>query len=166
MHKNQMTKIEITPIKKDCYHVLSVMVGELLSEIMDVINEKAFNYDERATEKRAKDLIEKDKYWVFIAKEKTSGEFIGFVSLYESYALYSEGAYGTIPELYVRPNWRSRNVGFKLLKSAIEFGETKKWHRLEVTTPPLPEFERTLQFYKSNKFKISGGRKLMVEINA
>ncbi len=161
-----MSEIEIKPISNHDYHELSLMVGELLSEIMDAINEKAFNYEQSQTEERAKNLIEKENYWVLIAKDYASGKTIGFVSIYESYALYSEGAYGTIPELYVRPEWRSNDVGSELLISVSKFASTRGWHRLEVTTPPLPEFDRTLNFYQINGFKISGGRKLMVEINA
>ncbi|MES9900749.1 MAG: GNAT family N-acetyltransferase [Sedimenticola sp.] len=161
-----MCKIEIKPISDYDYHELSLMVGELLSEIMEAINEKAFNYDQSKTKERAKEYIEKEKYWVFIAKDYTSGKTVGFVSLYESYALYSEGAYGTIPELYIRPEWRSNNAGSELLISASKFASSRGWHRLEVTTPPLPQFDRTLKFYQTNGFKISGGRKLMVEINA
>lgn len=161
-----MTEVEIAPITKDGYLTLSVMVGELLSEIMDAINDKAFNYDKGATEQRAKELIKKQKYWVFMAKDKASGNFIGFVSTYESYALYSEGSFGTISELYVRPEWRSKAVGSKLLKAVVAFASSMNWQRLEVTTPSLPEFERTLHFYQRNKFGISGGRKLMLSINA
>ncbi|MES9900602.1 MAG: GNAT family N-acetyltransferase [Sedimenticola sp.] len=161
-----MSHVEITPIENDSYHILSVMVGELLSEIMNAINKKSFNYDALTTEKRAKELIKNKKYWVFMAKEIPSGKFVGFVSIYESFALYSEGAYGTIPELYVRPQWRSNNIGAKLIKHVKEFANSKDWSRLEVTTPPLPEFDRTLSFYQANEFKVSGGRKLMVEINA
>jgi len=161
-----MNELKILPINNNEYHVLSIMVGELLSEIMDEIGEKAFNFHQLETEKRAKELIENDKYWVFMAKNKSSQKYVGFVSLYESYALYSEGAYGTIPELYVTPECRSNDVGSQLLKSAIEFAQKKGWHRLEVTTPPLPEFSRTLKFYESNNFKITGGRKLMVTITS
>lgn len=161
-----MSEINVLPISNKNYHTLSKMVGELLSEIKDAIEEKAFKYDQHETEQNAKELIESGKYWVFMAQDKSSGEFIGFISLYESYALYSEGAYGTIAELYVAPEWRSNNIGSKLLKSAIDFAGIKSWNRLEVTTPPLPEFSRTLKFYESNKFKISGGRKLMVSLNA
>ena len=160
-----MSSIEITPISKEHYHELSVMVGELLNEIMNKINEKAFNFDEKETEKRAQALIEDEKYWVFLAKDTESGALIGFVSLYESYALYTEGAYGTIPELYVRPDWRSKNIGKSLLNRATEYAQTKKWGRLEVTTPPLPEFKRTLKFYQENNFEISGGKKLKLRIN-
>ena len=99
---------------------------------------------------------------MFLAKDKTSERNIGFVSLYESYALYSEGEYGRIPELYVRPEYRSESVGLMLLNKASKFAISKNWERLEVTTPPLPEFERTLNFYQKNGFLISGGRKLIV----
>ncbi len=144
---------------------MSVLVGNLLNEIMDTINEQAFTYDEKDTERRARDLVENEKYWVFVAIDNDSQTLVGFVSLYESYALYAEGAYGTIPELYIRPGWRSKHVGRRLLKKAMEFGKKKGWRRLEMTTPPLPQFERTLQFYQANGFEITGGRKLKAAID-
>lgn len=159
-----MSGIDIVPVSGNDYHELSVMVGELLNEIMDSFNEQAFNYDVYETEKRAEALIEQEKYWVFLARDTASGTSVGFVSMYESYALYSEGAYGTIAELYVRPGWRSRNIGTELLKRAREFGKDKGWRRLEVTTPPLPYFERTLHFYQENGFEIAGSKKLKVDI--
>jgi GNAT superfamily N-acetyltransferase len=78
----------------------------------------------------------------------------------------SEGAYGTIPELYVTRNWRSRSVGQQLLNEVAKFAKKKGWRRIEVTTPPLPEFDRTLRFYHNNGFEITGGRKLKIDINA
>lgn len=141
---------------------LSVMTGELLQEIMDKINIKAFNFNLEETHKRAEDLISKNIYFVFIAKDKNKP--IGFISMYESYALYAEGAYGTIPELYVREEYRSLNIGKSLLKRAKEFAISKNWKRFEVTTPPLPQFDRTLLFYQDNNFEISGGRKLKADI--
>lgn len=161
-----MNSIEIKQASPDCYHDLSIMVGELLAEIMDTINQKVFDYDESDTEQRARDLIENGKYWVFIAWSSIEQSPIGFISLYESYALYAEGAFGTIPELYVRSHWRSKKVGNMLLDKAITFAKRKGWHRLEVTTPPLPEFDRTLNFYEKNRFVISGGRKLKLDISA
>jgi len=161
-----MNRIEVKPVSKDIYKDLSVMVGELLSEIMSAINQKAFNYDEQKTEERAKNLIENGKYWVFIAWDTEKKVPVGFISLYESYALYAEGAYGTIPELYVKNDWRSNSIGNELLYEAVDFARKKGWHRLEVTTPPLPEFDRTLNFYQKNGFDISGGRKLKFDISA
>lgn len=156
--------IKVAPIEEKDYLDLSLMVGELLKEIMVTINHKAFNYNQADTTKRIKEFIALNKYWVFIARDIKSGENIGFVSLYESFALYAEGAYGTMPELYVRPKWRSNHVGNKLLNKVGEFAKSKNWHRIEVTTPPLPEFDRTLEFYQRNGFEIAGGRKLKIDI--
>jgi len=146
---------------QDC-HELSIMTGELLQEIMDRINIKVFKFNKDETEQRARDLISANKYFVFVALR--DNEYVGFVSIYESYALYAEGAYGTIPELYVRATHRSLRTGEMLLKAVKEFANTKGWERLEVTTPPLPEFDRTLSFYEKNGFEISGGRKLKKEV--
>ena len=159
-----MDDIKIVPVSKDCYRDLSVMVGELLFEIMNTINQRVFDYDAQETEERAKELIESGKYWVFIARIEGEDEPVGFISLYESYALYAQGAYGTIPELYVKSGWRSKHIGNELLSKAIDFSVKKGWHRLEVTTPPLPEFDRTLNFYEKNGFVISGGRKLKMDV--
>lgn len=156
--------VKITPIEESDYSDLSFMVGELLNEIMKKIKHKAFNYNQVETVKKIKELVSAEKYWVFIAKNRESGENIGFVSLYESYALYSEGAYGTMPELYVRPHWRSKNVGNELLNRVSKFAKSKNWQRIEVTTPPLPEFNRTIEFYQSNGFEITGGKKLKINI--
>lgn len=86
------------------------------------------------------------------------------IALYESYALYAEGAFGTIPELYVRPGFRSKELGFQLIAQAKSFGRSRGWKRLEVTTPPLPEFDKTLAFYEREGFAITGGRKLKIAL--
>jgi len=159
-----MQSIELISNSKEDIHELSLMVGELLTEIMETIDEKAFNHNQVETENRAHDLLNRNVYWVFLVKDIPSAKIIGFVSLYESFALYSEGAYGTIPELYVRPKWRSQKIGKHLLEKVVSFAKEKNWRRLEVTTPPLPEFEKTLQFYQKNGFEIAGGRKLKINI--
>lgn len=142
---------------------LAVMVGELLAEIMSVIGIQAFNFDLSETTDRLKDFLNREKYFVFIARD--NGEKpAGFIALYESYALYAEGAFGTIPELYVRPEFRSNELGLRLVSHAKDFGASRGWSRLEVTTPPLPQFDRTLAFYEREGFSITGGRKLKVAL--
>ena len=153
----------ITYISAEHYDELAIMVGELLDEIMQATKEPAFTFHQDETLARIKILLKEDKYWVFIALDNNNVP-IGFVSLYESYALYAEGAYGTLPELYVRANYRSQNIGKELLDKAIAFAQQKHWKRLEVTTPPIPEFSRTLQFYRENSFQITGGRKLKLTL--
>jgi hypothetical protein len=50
------------------------------------------------------------------------------------------------------------------LEQARRLGQSRGWRRLEVTTPPLPQFDRTLAFYQRQGFSISGGRKLKLEL--
>jgi len=138
---------------------VAVLVGELLAEIMAVIGVPAFNFDLAETTVRLADFLAREKYFVFVARD-AQGTAVGFVALYESHALYAEGAFGTIPELYVRPGLRGRGLGRRLLAAAEAFATTRGWTRLEVTTPPLPQFDRTLAFYEREGFAVSGGRKL------
>ena len=140
---------------------IAQMVGELLTEIMNTIGVQAFNFSVDDTTARLKDFIDREKYGVFVAYD-SDHRAIGFVTLCESYALYAEGAFGTIPELYVRPEHRSKDVGLRLISAAKSFGVARGWKRLEVTTPPLPQFDKTLAFYEREGFAITGGRKLKV----
>lgn len=153
------TNITIHRATVDDSGEVAAMVGELLAEIMDAIGTQAFNFDLAETTVRLRDFIDRDRYFVFVAREDT-GSAVGFIALCESHALYAEGAFGTIPELYVRPGHRSREVGLALVSRARSFGRERNWKRLEVTTPPLPAFDRTLAFYEREGFSVSGGRKL------
>ncbi|MCH9812714.1 MAG: GNAT family N-acetyltransferase [Epsilonproteobacteria bacterium] len=156
--------IEIKQATERDAAILSTMTGELLHEIMDKIDSKVFHFDQKESTQKATELFSKNLYFVFIATDLETKKPIGFISMYESYALYAEGAYGTIPELYIRPTYRSKQIGELLLSEAKAFAKQKKWKRLEVTTPPLPEFDRSLRFYEGNGFEITGGRKLKSDI--
>ncbi|MCG7983216.1 MAG: GNAT family N-acetyltransferase [Candidatus Thiodiazotropha lotti] len=161
-----MDEIELGPVEASDFKALSFLVGELLEEIMQKTAHKSFHFNHEETEERASSLVSEGKYWIYVARDVATKQLVGFISLYESYALYAEGAYGTIPELYVSEGWRSQSVGQQLLQQASEFGRAKGWRRLEVTTPQLPEFERTLKFYQANGYEVSGGRKLKIDIPA
>jgi len=137
---------------------IATMVGELLHGIMAAANDKVFGFDHARTGERARSWMKQGLYTVLLARVETKP--VGFLALYESYALYTEGVYGTIPEFYVRSAYRSQGIGSALLVEAKAIGHQRRWKRLEVTTPPLPQFDRTLSFYERNGFTISGGRKL------
>lgn len=138
---------------------IAAMVGALLDEIMRTIAQQAFRFDAAETRTRLLAFLADEHYQVLVAHD-AQGTAVGFLSLYESYALYAEGAFGTIPELYVTPENRGCGVGHRLIAAAQALGVSRRWTRLEVTTPPLPEYERTLRFYEREGFVITGGRKL------
>ena len=140
---------------------IAVMVGDLLNEIISAIGVHVFNFSLDETTTRLTDFIDREKYFVFIARSEYALP-VGFIALSESHAQYAEGAFGTIPELFVRPEFRSQHVGQRLVEQARTFGNSRGWKRLEVTTPPLPQFDKTLAFYEREAFAITGGRKLKV----
>jgi GNAT superfamily N-acetyltransferase len=156
---------DITIQKATAYdaQALAVLIGELLSEIMSAIGIQAFNFNLEKTSARLEGFIDQEKYFVFTARNHNE-DIIGFIALYEGYALYAEGIFGTIPEFYVKPEYRSTGVGFQLMSQAKSFGKSRGWKRLEVTTPPLPQFGKTLAFYEREGFAITGGRKLKIEL--
>ena len=154
--------IAIEPLSLSTVPMVTTMVGELLHEIMRVIDTPAFDFDHDETATRLTQFITTGIYDGFVALD--GDEAVGFATVYQSHSLYGNGAYGTIPELYVRPEYRSRKIGNRLLSALVDNAKHKGWTMLEVTTPPLPGFDRTLEFYQRSGFTITGGRKLKREL--
>jgi hypothetical protein len=50
------------------------------------------------------------------------------------------------------------------MAEAKQVVRSKGWTRLEVTTPPLPQFDRTMAFYERQGFSISGGLKMKLSL--
>lgn len=134
------------------------LVVALLEEISAGLGERVFSADPDTTRTRLRQFLDLPGYASFLAR--LGNEPVGVLTLYESLALYAEGAFGTIAEFSVVPAWRGCGIGRALLQAARAFGVSRGWTRLEVTTPPLPAFARTLAFYEREGFAVSGGRKL------
>jgi GNAT superfamily N-acetyltransferase len=140
---------------------ITALTGELLGEIQAAIGERVFRFDAARNLERLEGALESGRCVVFLARAPhPGGGPLGFVALCEGFALYAEGAFGIITELYVSPPHRGRGLGSTLLAAAREHGRLQGWSRLEVTTPPLPAFARALAFYEREGFAVSGGRKL------
>lgn len=90
---------------------VATMVGELLAEITGAIGVQAFNFDLAETMSRLEDYLVREKYLVFMARDEEDYP-AGFIALYESNALYAEGVFGAIPELYALRKYRSARLGF------------------------------------------------------
>jgi GNAT superfamily N-acetyltransferase len=156
--------LRIDHAQPDDAPIIAQMVGGLLQEIMAMVGTSVFCFHQEETEARARSWMTDGKYSVLLARDGIRLEPLGFLALYESFALYAEGSFGTIPEFFVRPAHRSWGVGTALLSEAKRVGQAKGWVRLEVTTPPLPQFDRAMAFYEREGFSISGGRKLKLEL--
>ena len=102
--------------------------------------------------------VENGQYSVIAAYE--NNKIIGFGALCESHSIYAEGSFGIIQEFYVLPKYRSQEVGKSLINEIVSFAKEKSWKRLELCTPPVPEFDRTVEFYTDNGFEVTGGYKM------
>jgi len=112
----------------------------------------------------ARELLEAGHYRVLLARDGDHGAVLGFATLCESHALYAGGRFGIIQEFYVRPDHRSQRIGARLLEAAAGHARKNGWQRLELCTPPLPAFDRTLAFYRQNGYQVTGGRKMKLAI--
>lgn len=130
----------------------------LTGEIMQRTDAGQFDIDSAATETLCREFLESGRYRV--AGAWAGDDLIGFVSVCESCSLYAGGRFGIVQEFYVQPAWRSRAVGAGLLQALVECARQQQWLRLELCTPPLPAFERTVAFYRANGFERTGGYKM------
>lgn len=138
--------------------VIAKFVIKLTEEICLKTNANFFSINFGETVERCRELI----------RDKNYGAIIGYIedqpiamsTFTESYALYAGGKVGIIPEFYVEPAHRSSGAGAKLISAVKDYGRDHGWSCIELCTPPLPEFERTLAFYKINGLMPVGGRKM------
>ena len=134
------------------------LVIKLTEEICTKTNTVHFNIDLQGTIQRCRDLIHNKNYGAILTY--TANQAIAVSTFTESYALYAGGKIGIIPEFYVSPEFRSSGIGEKLISEVKQYGRDHGWSCIELCTPPLPEFERTLSFYQHNGLDPVGGRKM------
>jgi len=150
-----MKIIQVDPARADEIARLAVCLTE---EIMERTGSRHFGIDVPKAEALCRELLTSGRYVAFAALD--GDEVVGFGTLCESHALYAEGSFGIVQEFYVKPVYRSHRIGRELLEKIVLHARTQGWKRLELCTPPVPEFDRTVAFYRENGFEITGGYKM------
>ena len=143
--------------KKDAEEIAKLAVC-LTNEIIDRTGVEHFEVDVPLAINLCKNYVENGQYSVIAAFE--NNKIVGFGALCESHSIYAEGSFGIIQEFYVLPEYRSQEVGKSLINEIVSFAKEKSWKRLELCTPPVPEFDRTVEFYTDNGFEVTGGHKM------
>ncbi len=87
-------------------------------------------------------------------------EIVGVLAASWQYALHIPGRYGTIQDLWVHPEWRSRALGRELIIALVREATEAGVPRLEVGLPQesFAQLEATERFYRANDFKPLGPR--------
>jgi len=144
--------------------VIAKMVISLTDEISKRTGTLHFEISLADTTDRTLALIGAGAYGAVIGESQ--GVPFAVATFTESYALYAAGKVGIIPEFYVSLEHRSQGVGALLLDQVRDHGLRAGWACIELCTPPLPEFERTLKFYQGNGMEPVGGRKMRQRLSA
>ncbi len=151
-------KIIISLLEKQHSAQIAKLAVCLTQEIIERTGQHQFDVDVTLATSLCERYIENGQYHVMAAYYENC--IIGFGALCESHSLYAEGTFGILQEFYVLPEYRSHNVGQLLMDDIATYAKQRKWKRLELCTPPVPEFDRTVAFYKGNGFDITGGYKM------
>ncbi|NML15549.1 GNAT family N-acetyltransferase [Azohydromonas caseinilytica] len=155
--------LAITPATAAEADTVAALMLALTEEICARLGVRHFDLDRDQSAALCADWISRGEYVALLAR--MDGRPVGFVGMSEGRALYAGGAVGTMQEFYVSPECRSAGVGRALIEAVKTHARERGWRRIEVCTPPLPEFQRSLDFYARNGFEVTGGRKMKVVVD-
>ncbi len=130
------------------------LVHRLLCEL-DPSHAESYDLEDYCNRSRAV-LGLPDRAWAYIASDMDLD--VGVIVLNECAAIYANGLFGEITELYVAPEFRSKGIAPQLIQAARDHGHVRGWTCLEVGAPPLPQWQRTLDFYLNSGFETVGPR--------
>jgi GNAT superfamily N-acetyltransferase len=141
----------IVELDRSSWPLVSETVLRLLAELGEEAADLGELDDERV---RAEWERRPDSMRVLAATR--DGESLGLITLTESFAVYANGRYGIIAEMYVVPEARSAGVGAALIEAAVRLGKSLGWSRIDVTAPADPGATRTQAFYRRHGFTFAG----------
>ncbi len=144
--------IQIVPLTAKDAAVVFDWVLRLLSELGEEGDELCTLAEQKVLQAWSESP---DRFHVFAA-QNDSGEIIGILTLSEAFAIYANGNYGIINEMYVSPAYRSAGVGALLVDACKQFGKKRGWARIDVTAPESERWECTRRFYEKQGFVFTG----------
>lgn len=112
-----------------------------------------------ALEEGARHLAEDPEAGALLVAEH-EGELVGILAASWQFALHVPGRYGTIQDLWVHPEWRSRELGRELIMALVREAGEAGVPRLEVGLPQasFAQLPATERFYRENGFTPLGPR--------
>lgn len=134
---------------------LSTVLG-LVEQLLRELGEEGDELGELQTEAVLSQWRSLGERTVALLAETPAGEAVGVVTLVETFAIYANGRYGIINEMYVVPSHRSAGVGARLIEEVLALGRARGWSRVDVTAPESARWERTRRFYEKQGFAFTG----------
>jgi len=93
-------------------------------------------------------------------EDRGQNRVVGVLAASWQHAIHVPGRYGTIQDLWVHPDWRSKAIGRDLLAAFFELARSEGAKRVEVGLPrdDFPSLAQTEAFYRANGFVHLGPR--------
>jgi GNAT superfamily N-acetyltransferase len=112
-----------------------------------------------ALEEAARTLAEQPDTGALLVAEH-EGAIVGILAASWQHAIHVPGRYGTIQDLWVQPEWRSRALGRELVLALVGQAAEIGVARLEVGLPQesFAQLGATERFYRENDFTPLGPR--------
>jgi branched-chain amino acid aminotransferase len=134
---------------------VAVAVGELLVELSG--GGPAASELEAATTELVRD---RGMGALLVAEAGGEDGIVGVLAASWQHAIHVPGRYGTIQDLWVHPEWRSRAIGQELIEAFCALARREGAKRVEVGLPreDFVRIEATTAFYCANGFEHLGPR--------
>lgn len=144
--------LEIVRAGENDADLVAIMVHRLLHEVGAWHGAP----DDERIHEVCRQLLEEDNRFIALLAVDAERRPVGVMTLTEAVAIYAEGRFGIIMELYVVPDARSAGIGDRLIGEARGIGTSRGWKLLEVNTPDGEEWSRTQVFYERQGFSHVG----------
>lgn len=139
------------------------LTAEFWNEVATCAGLNGFEPDAGKIAEELLEFLDMPDYAVLMATTP-KGHPLGFVSVFEMPVQLREEPYAILDKLYVRPDYRRRNIGHQLVEQAKFFARSRKCKRLQSTLPAHFVLPDALAFYRAERFYETGGRKHKVAI--
>ena len=133
------------------------LIGELNCEIMSALGKDRYTFDQARTMTERAEFLEAGDYAIILATS-LRGHPLGFVTLFGN-PQHRGDPFGTLAELYVRPDYRRQGVGHRLIERAKSHGRSLRWRQLQLTLPAFARLDAAPAFLDSERFADAGGKK-------
>lgn len=149
-----ITDIKIRLAEHCDYEAVGTLSWALLNELSP---ENSAKFDKNKFINIAHSLLsESHRFWALVAV--TNDEIVATLNINECAAIYTGGTFGEITEFFIKPDYRSKGIGARLIEMAKKFCAEHGWSTLEVGAPSPDAWQRTIDFYLENGFSTIGPR--------
>ena len=142
---------------------LVVLTCEFLEEIALYAGKREFVPDRTRMEEKLSGFLDMPDYAVFMARSPKAHP-LGFCTVFPMPVQLREEPYAILDKLYVRRDYRRRQIGHTLVGEAKRFVRSSKCRRLQLTMSAFFVLDTALAFFRAEGFYETGGRKHKIAV--